>query len=124
MVFRGVHVVYLMAFSYYVHGEFTTYLEATLQCLVIVFTMLTIYPQMLPYGVWLSSVHGVYCLLEGCFLLFNYRVHGAYFPFMEATLLCSVVAMVCFKPNVYGVNYPFIFCFFIIQLLFITSIIM
>jgi hypothetical protein len=43
---------------------------------------------------------------------------------MEATLLCLMVPMVCFKPNVCGVNYPFIFCLLIIQMLFITSVIM
>lgn len=43
MVFKGAHVVYLMAFSYNVHGELITYSKATLQCLVIVFTMFIVY---------------------------------------------------------------------------------
>jgi hypothetical protein len=96
MVFIGAHVVCLMAFDYCVHGELIAYLKATLQCFVIEFTMLIIYSQRLPYGVWLSSAHRV------CY------------PLMDTTLLCLVVPMVYFKPNVYGVNYPFLFFLLII----------
>jgi hypothetical protein len=53
MVFKGAHVVYLMAFSYNVHGELITYSKATLQCLVIVFMELTVHSWRLPhYASW------------------------------------------------------------------------